>query len=292
MNVSIFEPSWREYDEKFLNETIKSDTNIIKFPILDKSTDIILKIKYIDMTKLMIEYPVSTTLKPSQAINSINYQATPSSFMNATITQTDCRNILHQATLQANTEQICLHYSLQRLLKLFSIDGNYKDFFYETILFQVYSELNKNQYFLSKLISFSKQPTIKISKSSIPTNVTLHFRKYNIYETDKSWVVLSNELKRQYFNSSLIHASPRFLHYCLPSQSNIYAQVLNDCILFRNHLYKLNTSVPPLILKILSTVNDPVQIFSFHYISNIKVILPLAIHPNKPMTFLYSDFQY
>jgi hypothetical protein len=296
INTLLFEPSWQCYDENFLTKSTYIKTNKIGFPILDKSSDIMLKITYVDMLKLSETQTLTSVFVPKSEQEQIIYShikpksiafCGPETIYTTEMTRDEYKSVLDQSTLPSNVHQVCLHYSLRRLLKLLHIAKDYRDAFYETVLYQIYSELNKNQFFLSKLfLGANKAVTKCTDRTLLATSVSLYFRKYNTYEIDSNWCLMSKEMKGTFFSNSKIYATPRVLCHCLPPQQhNSYVSVLTDGSMFLKFLQSSHARVPTLFLNLFASISDPSQIYSFHYISHLGAVLPLAIHPNLCMTF-------
>jgi hypothetical protein len=300
LNPLLFEPSWRCYNETFLTRAtyFRPERNKIGFPLLDKSSDIMLKITYVDMAKLVTNSSLTSCSVPQFELEqTICSQMTPKSvsfcgpgtiYSTELSTKNECKLLLDQSTLPSSSEHICLQYSLKRMLKLLNIRKDYRDTFYETVLYQMYSELNKNQFFLSKLFTGAKQPVKRFSGTFVATSVSLYFRKFNICEIDSNWCLMSKQLLDTHFSTTSIYATPRVLAHCFPpQQNNLYTAVLADGSSLLEHLKSVHAAVPPLLVKLVTSITHPSQVYTFHYISHLGVVLPLAIHPNLCMTFAF-----
>jgi hypothetical protein len=308
---------WVKYDEQFLATTQCIKNGIIYFPYVDQCSEIILSIQYIDFNKFTYENESNNCtvvvhnklerILPENALN-IAYSNESNvekiicrSGTNSIMTysepfgQSGRLNLLRAAKNQNNKclRKVSLNYNLSSLMRLLQIKGNFRDFFYEPLLYHVYSELNRNQCFLPKLIKFAKEvrgdAVRSPDKTLLMTNIKLYVRKWIVKSIDDptSYQNYSKCLQNNFLTtfSRKMLACPRVLQFQLPLQMSN-----NLHILLNHHCFNTNNEVlPPFMAKMMSKITFPSQYYCFHYVTHLKCILPIAIHPISSMTFFYED---
>src|SRR6266436_3567407 len=279
--------SWTKYDDNFISKTQYCRDDIVGFPILDKSCDIMLMIEYVDLLQIVLQTKTEITISNNEEksdCDTLSFYSSPS-------TITRIRNvpqILDYSKVSTNKQKITLNYNLNRLMKCLSITENFRDMFYEPLLYQMYSQLNKCQLFLSKLIENAKESfgTKASGQTLIATNVNLYFRRYNIYTAPyTSWMLFSKQVEKTMFRNPN-KATPRLLCDLIPLQIQNNIGVLSDSNLLKEAILKNSNNVPLLILKITSLSKRSSQMYCFHYFEKYNCIFPIAIHPNISMILI------
>jgi hypothetical protein len=305
---------WVKYDQQFLSTTQCIKNDIIYFPYIDQCSDIILSVQYLDFNKFTFENdPDNCTLVVHNKLdrilpeNALTIAYGNESNVEKIISRTGTNSImtysvpvgqngrvelLRAAANYNNNRKISLIYNLSSLMRLLQIKGNFRDYFYEPLLYQIYSELNRNQCFLPKLIKFAKEVRGDAVHSADQTllviDIKLFIRKWIMKSIDDttSYQNFSKCMQRNFLNiySRKMLATPRVLMFQLPLQMSNYLMIL-----LNHHDFVTNHQFPPLISKMMNKITFPSQYYCFHYVTHLKCILPIAIHPNSSMTFFYEE---
>src|SRR5258706_3387119 len=135
-SILLFE-SWTKYDDKSLSQAqyYNMDKDIIGFPILDKSSDIMLLIEYVEFLPIALQTDAVLTISSnsnseSESIihsihgtesGSVAFISGPSTVSKLQSEPGGRARILELSILPGNKKRIALNYNLNRLMKCLGI---------------------------------------------------------------------------------------------------------------------------------------------------------------------------
>jgi hypothetical protein len=304
---------WVEYNDLFVGK-IKLENDCVCFPILDRYSDILIHIEFVDALDYFSQKTGDTKTLQIKQLSGITANVAlhlaygkPKNLEKAIFInegnnlskfddeygQKQRLEILKTQNEPNNCRKISkIVIGINSLMRLLNLSGSHHEYYYEPLLYMLYSKINRDENFPRELFRHGKNISGErgfnnrktIFTTLLPIEMKLYVKKWRVVKIEsKGIITVSKSLKNEFLRQMTVEtiASPRVLNFCYP------VQLTEDIFVLKSHekIAEMMNELPIEIRKIFGCLPRPEQLYCLHYFNKYNVILPVAIHPICSMIF-------